>query len=82
MIKSLSALAGLALLASAVVALPAFAPKVLASEGGTLVKGDRLDIVQAKNCAQQTWPNLMASCLRGDQNIVVHEARLVTAQRR
>jgi hypothetical protein len=72
----------LALLASAVVALPAFAPKVLANEGVALAKGDRLDIVHVEPCAQQTWPNLMASCLRGDQDIVVNEVRLVTAQRR
>lgn len=82
MIKSLSAFAVVSLLACAVAALPAFAPKVLASEGAALAKGDRLDIVHAEPCAQQTWPNLMSSCLRADQNTTVREARLITAQRR
>jgi hypothetical protein len=82
MIKSLSAFAVVSVLACAVVAVPAFAPKVLASEGTALAKGDRLEIFRAEPCAQQTWPNLMSSCLRAEPNITVREARLITAQRR
>lgn len=82
MIKSLSAFAVLATLAFAVEALPAFAPKVLASEGIVLAKGDRIDIIQSAPCAQQTWPNLKTSCLRGGQDVAVREARLISGLRR
>jgi hypothetical protein len=82
MIKSLSAFGILALLATAVVALPGFAPVVQASETVALAKGDRLDIVAAEPCNMQTWPNLTQSCLRAAPNAAVREARLVTAARR
>ena len=82
MIKSLSAFGILALLATAVVALPGFAPLVQASETVALAKGDRLDIVAVEPCAEQTWPNLTPSCLRGVPNAAIREARLVTAERR
>ncbi len=82
MIKSLSAVAIFALLATAVVALPGFAPTVQASEPVALAKADRLPLVPAALCAQQTWPNLNQSCLRAAPNASIREARLVTTERR
>jgi hypothetical protein len=81
MIKSLTALAILALLGASVIALPGFAPQVAASETIALAKADRLELSPAaRNCSQQVWPNFDASCLRkGDAT--VREARLVTARR-
>src|ERR1700726_4088593 len=83
MIKSIAALAIFGLLGAAVVALPAFAPEVKASETITLAKGDRAVIRPiAENCLQQVWPNLDASCLRsGEPGVMIYEARLVTARR-
>ncbi len=48
-----------------------------------LAKADRLDIRPAgRDCAQQTWPNIDASCLRRvGSRTAVREARLVTADR-
>ena len=81
MIKSLTALAIIVLLAASVIALPGFAPQVEASETVALVKADRLDIrTAARNCSQQVWPNFDASCLRNGEALV-REARLVTARR-
>ena len=82
MIKSLSAFAVLAILTTAVVALPGFAPMVQANEQAALAKGDRLDIFRPEACAQQIWPNLMPACLHGVQQTAIREARLVTAERR
>jgi hypothetical protein len=81
MIKSLTALAIFAVLGASVIALPGFAPQVEASETAALAKGDRLEVRSiAPNCSQQVWPNFDASCLRkGD--VMVREARLVTARR-
>ena len=81
MIKSLTALAIFAVLGASVIALPGFAPQVEASETVALAKADRLEIRPvAPNCAQQTWPNFDASCLRTGDGMV-REARLVTARR-
>ena len=76
MLKSLAAFAIFALLGTAVIALPGFAPKVHASETIALAKGDRQPV---RTCAEQVWPNIPASCLRSATQ--VHEARLVTMQR-
>jgi hypothetical protein len=76
MLKSIAALATLALLGTTVVALPYIA-KVEAGETVALAKGDRLDI--RSDCSQQTWPNISSRCLRGDQT--ESEVRLVTAVR-
>jgi hypothetical protein len=83
MIKSLTALAILALLGASVVALPGFAPQVEASEAVALAKADRLAIRPvAPNCSQQVWPDFDASCLRQRQSgATFREARLVTARR-
>jgi hypothetical protein len=83
MIKSITALAILGLLGAAVVALPAFAPQVEASETITLAKADRSAIRPiAQNCLQQVWPDFDASCLRsGACGAVILEARLVTGRR-
>jgi hypothetical protein len=83
MVKSIAALAIFGLLGAAVVALPAFAPRVKASETITLAKGDRSAIRPiAKNCLQQVWPNFDASCLRSSESgAMILQARLVTARR-
>jgi hypothetical protein len=81
MIKSLTALAIFAILGASVIALPGFAPQVEASETAALAKGDRLEVrTIAQNCSQQVWPNFDASCLRKGE-VMVREARLVTARR-
>jgi hypothetical protein len=81
MIKSLTALAIFAILGAAVIALPGFAPEVKASETVALAKADRLELRPIEqNCSQQIWPNYYTSCLRkGD--VMIREARLVTARR-
>jgi hypothetical protein len=83
MLKSFSALAVVTLLGASVIALPALAPTVEASEAAALAKGDRLEVrAPLLNCATQIWPDIAVSCLRttgGDAKIL--EARLVTARR-
>jgi hypothetical protein len=83
MVKSLPALMMLFLLAAAVVALPSFAPEVMADEATALTKGDRLQVRAAVlDCSKQIWPDFTASCLRNtDSSGKILEARLVTARR-
>jgi hypothetical protein len=83
MFKSFSALTVVMLLGAAVVALPAFAPKVEASEAAALAKGDRLQVLAPSvTCATQVWPDIAASCLwTAGQGAKILEARLVTARR-
>jgi hypothetical protein len=83
MFKSFSALAVVTLLGASVIALPALAPKVEASEAAALAKGDRLPVLASLlNCTNQIWPNIAASCLRTtDGAKKIMEARLVTARR-
>ena len=82
MVKSLGALAIFALLGTAVIALPGFAPQVEANETVTLAKADRLPIRTGdKNCSQQVWPNFETSCLHSSEGAALREARLVTARR-
>lgn len=81
MIKAISAIAIAAFVATALTLLPGFAPQVEASVPVALAKSDRLDI--KPGCAQQSWPNFEASCLRvAGKAGVIREARLVTAERR
>ena len=81
--SSFAALGIFALLGTAVIALPGFAPAVKASEVVAMAKSDRLEIQSPSvNCLQQVWPNFDRSCLReGQSGVAVHEARLVTARR-
>jgi hypothetical protein len=83
MIKALSAIAVAAFVAAALTILPGFAPQVEASTPQPLAKADRLDVHPVgRNCSQQAWPNLEASCLRAAvTKTSVREARLVTADR-
>jgi hypothetical protein len=83
MFKSFSALAVVMLLGASVIALPALAPKVEASEAAALAKGDRLQVrAPLLNCATQVWPDIALSCLRTtDGTTKILEARLVTARR-
>jgi hypothetical protein len=84
MIKALSAIAIAGFIAAALTVLPGFAPQVEASVPAPLAKADRLDIRTAgRDCSQQAWPNIEASCLRiQGSRTLVREARLVTADRR
>ena len=85
MIKAFSAIAIAAFVAAALTVLPGFAPQVEASSvAAPLAKADRLDIRTAgRDCSQQAWPNIEASCLRiSGSRMLVREARLVTAERR
>ncbi|MBM7488733.1 hypothetical protein JOE52_007715 [Bradyrhizobium canariense] len=81
--KSLVAFAMFALLGVSVMVLPGFAPQVKARETVALAKADRLaSLPVARNCLGQVWPDFEASCLRrGESDVRVHEARLVTARR-
>jgi hypothetical protein len=77
MIKTLSAVAAAAIVAAGLTLLPAFTPQVEASVPQVLVKGDRLDI--HRGCAQQSWPNFDASCLRtADSTGSVQQVRVVS----
>jgi hypothetical protein len=64
MLKSLAALAMLALLGASVVALP-YISRVEAGETVALAKGNRSDA--RTDCSQQVWPNISSHCLRGDR---------------
>jgi hypothetical protein len=75
MIKALSAVAVAAIVAAGITLLPAFTAQVEASVPQVLAKGDRLDI--HRGCAQQSWPNFDASCLRSSGNGSVSQARMV-----
>jgi hypothetical protein len=85
MIKVLSVCAIAAFMAAALTVLPGFAPEVKASSpapaSGTAVKGDRLPVQKVRiPCAQQSWPNVDASCLRRDgSEAAVRSVRIVTA---
>jgi hypothetical protein len=80
MIKALSAVAVAATVAAGLTLLPAFTPQVEASVPQVLAKGDRLDVHQS--CAQQSWPNFDASCLRtADNNGSVRQVRVVSPDR-
>jgi hypothetical protein len=83
MFKSFPALVVVTLLGASVIALPALAPKVEASEAAALAKGDRLQVrAPLLTCATQVWPDITASCLRTtDGSTKILEARLVTARR-
>jgi hypothetical protein len=88
MIKVLSVSAIAAFMAAALTVLPGFAPEVKASSpvahaSDTAVKGDRLPVHKARiPCAQQSWPNVDASCLRRDgSEAAVRSVRIITADR-
>jgi hypothetical protein len=83
MFKSFSALAVVTLLGASVIALPALAPKVEASEAAALAKGDRLQVpAPSLTCATQVWPDIAAACLwTAGEGGKILEARLVTARR-
>ena len=76
MLKSLAALAILALVGASAAALP-YISRVEGRETAALAKGDRLDI--RNDCSQQVWPNISSLCLRGDR--AESEVRLVATIR-
>jgi hypothetical protein len=80
MIKALSAVVAAATVAAGLTLLPAFTPQVEASVPQVLAKGDRLDI--HRGCAEQSWPNFDASCLRtADNKGSVRQVRMVSPDR-
>ena len=81
MIKSFTAWAIFALLATLLAAFSDFAPQVAASETTTLAKGNRLAIHSiAEICSHQVWPHFDTSCLRrAGSSAVVQQVRLVSA---
>ena len=83
MIRSISTLAIFALLGASLMALPDFASAVKADEVVAFPKADRpAGSVVAGDCASQTWPNIVSSCLRdAASGATIREARLVTARR-
>ncbi len=79
--RALSALALAAFMALAITVLPSFAPNVEAGETVAMAKADKLPVVGG-TCAEQSWPNLSASCLRrADSEPVSSKVRFVTADR-
>jgi hypothetical protein len=82
MMRSLAAFVVLAALTASVVALPAFAPKVEASEAVALAKADRLDVRPPANpCLGQVWPSFDTACLRPSHLETIVQARLVETHR-
>lgn len=84
MVKSLTAIAILAVLGTLVIALPGFIPKVEASEAYALARGgDRVKVLSPViDCSKQTWPEFANSCLRNsDPAATILVARVVTARR-
>jgi len=84
MIKALSAVSVAAFMAAAITLLPSFAPPVEASVPQALAKSDRLPVrALSPACAEQSWPNIEASCLRkANSNVSIISVRLVTTDRR
>jgi hypothetical protein len=77
MIRALYAIVVAAIVAGAVALVPAFTSQVEASVPAALAKGDRLDI--HPSCAQQSWPNIDASCLRSaDDGMSVRQVRVIS----
>jgi len=82
MIKALSPLAIAAFMALAITVLPGFAPDVEAGVPLALAKSDRLSVT-SDVCAEASWPNVPAACLRGaGSRPVSTNVRLVTTDRR
>lgn len=83
MIKALTAVTIAAFAAFAITILPSFSPPVEASVPQPLAKTDRLPLrALSAACAEQNWPNINASCLRGGYSAgQITPARVVTADR-
>lgn len=83
MMKSLTALSIFVLLGVSAIVVPNITPQVKAGETIALAKADRLPRHPAdRDCEGQIWPNFEAHCLhRGESNVRVREARMVTARR-
>ncbi len=79
--RALSVLAIAAFVALAMTVLPGFAPSVVqAGVPVAMAKADKLPVV-GSTCAEQSWPNLSASCLRRADSKPMSNVRLVTADR-
>jgi hypothetical protein len=80
MIRSITAWAIFALMATSLVAFSDFAPQVAASETTILAKGNRLVTRPvAEICSHQVWPHFDESCLRqAGSTAPVEQARLVS----
>ena len=81
MIKALSAAAIAAFVALAFALLPSFTPPVEARVQQPVLKADRLPMRTLNPaCAEQHWPNIDVSCLKGNSK-AIQPARLVTTDR-
>ncbi len=79
--RALAALVIAAFMALAITVLPGFAPNVEAGVPVAMAKADKLPVVGG-TCAEQSWPNLSASCLRNtDSSPVTPNVRILTAER-
>ena len=81
MIKALSAVTIAAFIAAALTVLPGFAPEVEAGvSSAPLAKSDRLDLrAEGRDCAQQTWPNIDAACLKkAGARGAISQARIIS----
>lgn len=86
MVRTFAICAIAAFVAAALTVLPGFAPDVKANSPHTIAaaaKGDRLPIRASRTpCAQQSWPNVDASCLRRDNSeATVRPVRIIAAGR-
>lgn len=84
MIKSLSVMAGAALVAGLLVAVPGMSRDVEASTPAPGAKADRLDFrMTGPACSQRGWPYYEANCLRDASapTRTVKSVRLVTTDR-
>ncbi len=81
--KALAVLAIAAFAAAAITIFPSFGPSTAANAAPLASKGDRLNVAAAEpTCAEQNWPNLNSSCLRGSQShLAVKPVRFVTADK-
>lgn len=84
MIKALTAGAVAAFISAATTILPSFAPPVEADVVRPLAKADRLPVGPPRlACAEQNWPKIDPSCLRGsDPKSPIVTVRVVTTDRR
>lgn len=83
-IRAVPAFAVAAFSAVAITFLPSFAPQVEAGVPHAMAKADKLKVVRMEGaCADQHWPNIDVSCLKGARaEAAAKPVRLVTTDRR
>lgn len=83
-VRAIPAFAITAFAAVAITLLPSFAPQVEAGVPHAMAKADKLKVVKMEGaCAEQNWPNIDVSCLKGARaESPIKQVRLVTTDRR